>query len=105
MPVAGGARALDAPEPPGKPAGVRRLAFPLIALVGLGGPSACLKVPDELSDEPGGTAAAPSTAAEVMDHYVEGSGGEKALRALPARSIEARMIIRAHEGCEEGDEG
>lgn len=83
---------------------MRRLAFPLIALVGLGGPAACLKVPDELSEEPG-TAAAPSTAAEVLDRYIEGTGGEKALRALPARSIEARMIIRAHEGCEEGDEG
>jgi hypothetical protein len=84
---------------------VRRLAFPLIALVGLGGPAACLKVPDELSEDPGGTAAAPSTAGEVLARYIEGTGGEKALRALPARSIEARMIIRAHEGCEEGDEG
>jgi hypothetical protein len=83
---------------------VRRLAFPLIALVGLAGP-ACLKVPDELTEEPGGTPAAPSTAADVLARYVEGSGGEKALRALPARSIEARMIIRAQAGCSEGDEG
>lgn len=83
---------------------MRRLAFPLIALVGLGGPAACLKVPDELTDEPEGTQAAPSTASEVMDRYVEGTGGEKALRALPARSIEARMIIKAQEGCAEGDQ-
>lgn len=83
---------------------MRRLAFPLIALVGLGAPVGCLKVPDELSDEPGGTAAAPSTAAEVMARYVEGSGGEKLLRALPARTIEARMIVRAQDGCAPGDE-
>ncbi len=49
-------------------------------------------------------AAAPSTAAEVLARYVEGSGGRKALEALPARSIEARMILRAQEGCEEEDE-
>ena len=84
---------------------MRRLAFPLLALVVLGGPSACLRVPDELDEEPGGTPGAPSTAADVMARYVEGSGGEKALRALPARSIEARMIIRAQPGCSEGDEG
>ncbi len=83
---------------------MRRLAFPLIALVSLGAPAGCLKVPDELSDEPGGTAAAPSTAAEVMARYVEGSGGEKLLRALPARTIEARMIVRAQADCAPGDE-
>lgn len=83
---------------------MRRLAYPLIALVGLGGPAACLKVPDELTDEPEGTQAAPSTAADVMNRYVEGTGGEKALRALPARSIEARMTIKAQAGCAEGDQ-
>jgi hypothetical protein len=83
---------------------VRRLAFPLIALVGLVGPGACLKVPDELTEEPEATLAAPSTAADVLARYIEGSGGEKALRALPARSIEARMIIRAQAGCSPGDE-
>jgi hypothetical protein len=77
----------------------------LIALVGLGAPAACLKVPDELSDEPEGTHGAPSTAAEVLDRYIDGTGGEKALRALPARTIEARMTVRAQEGCKADDEG
>lgn len=75
-----------------------------MALAGLGLPAGCLKVPPELVDEPDGTAAAPSTAAEVLDRYIEGTGGEKALRAIPARTIEARMIIRAQEGCSPGDE-
>jgi len=83
---------------------VRRLAFPLFVLVGLGGPTACLRVPEELSEDPEGTVAAPSTAADVMSRYVEGSGGEKVLRALPARSIEARMIIRAQADCSPDDE-
>lgn len=83
---------------------VRRLAFPLFALVGLGAPAACLKVPDELTEDPGGTPGAPSTAAEVLQRYIDGTGGEKALRALPARSIAARMVIRAQEGCQPGDE-
>jgi Aspartyl protease len=83
---------------------VRRLAFPLIALVGLGASTGCLKVPDELSEEPEGTPAAPSTAAQVLDRYVAGAGGEKVLRAVRARSIEARMVIRAQEGCTAGDE-
>jgi hypothetical protein len=82
---------------------VRRLAFPLIALVGLGAPAGCLRVPDELS-EPEGTPAAPTSAADVLDRYVERTGGEKALRALPARTIEARMIIRAQPGCKKGDQ-
>lgn len=48
---------------------------------------------------------APSTAAEVLDRFIAASGGDAALRALPARSIEARMIVRAQEDCEAGDEG
>lgn len=83
---------------------MRRLAFPLIALVGLGAPAGCLKVPDELSEAPEGTPSAPSTAADVLDRYIERSGGEKALRALPARSIEARMVIRAQEDCSKDDQ-
>lgn len=84
---------------------MRRLAFSLFALAGIGFSAGCLKVPDELSDEPdGGAPGAPSTAAEVLDRYVQGSGGTKALRALPARTIEARMIVRAQEGCSPDDQ-
>lgn len=48
--------------------------------------------------------APPSTAGEVLSRYVESTGGEKALRGLPARSIEARMTVRAQEGCGPDDE-
>ncbi len=75
-----------------------------VALAGLGAPAGCLRIPPELPQDPDSTAAAPSTAAEVLARYIEGSGGDKALRALPARSIEARMVLRAQEGCEPDDE-
>jgi Aspartyl protease len=83
---------------------VRRLVISWIAIAGLGTPTACLKVPDELSEEPEGTLSAPSTAAEVIARYIEGTGGEKVLRALPARTIEARMIVRAQLGCSPDDQ-
>lgn len=67
----------------------------------LGSPAGCLKIPPELPEEPDATPSAPSTAAEVLDRFIEASGGEAALKALPARSIEARMIVRAQEGCDD----
>lgn len=67
----------------------------------LGAPTGCLKIPPELPAEPDATPSAPSTAAEVLDRFVEASGGEAALRALPARTIEARMVVRAQEGCDD----
>lgn len=69
-------------------------------LAGLGGSAGCLRVPPELPEEPSATPAPPSTAGEVLSRFIEGSGGEQTLRALPARSIEARMTVRAQQGCE-----
>ncbi len=93
---------------------MRRIAFSLIALrrlglglglgLGLAGPAGCLKVPPELPEEPDPTPAAPSTAAEVLARFIEGVGGETLLRSLPARSIEARMILHAQDGCSPDDE-
>ncbi|MCA9651265.1 MAG: retroviral-like aspartic protease family protein [Myxococcales bacterium] len=71
----------------------------------LGAPAGCLKIPPELPQEPDAMPAAPSTAAEVLDRFVTASGGEAALRALPARTIEARMIVRAQEGCDDPEAG
>ena len=83
---------------------MRRLAFSFVILAGLAAPAGCLKVPPELPDEPDSMAAAPSTAAEVLARFIEGAGGEATLRALPARTIEARMILRAQDDCEPDDE-
>lgn len=67
-------------------------------------PAACLRVPEEFPEEPDGTPAAPSTVSEVLDRHVSGLGGEKALRPLSQRTVEARMVIHPEEGCEEGSE-
>ncbi len=68
-------------------------------------PSAgCLKVPDDLLEEPKGPAGAPSTAQELLDRHVQASGGEEALRKLPQRTVEARVVFKAQPGCEAGDE-
>ncbi len=83
---------------------MRRLAFSFVALAGLGAPAGCLKVPPELPEEPDSTPSAPSTAADVLSRFIEGSGGEAKLRGLAARSIEARMILRAQEDCPPDDE-
>ncbi|MCA9708388.1 MAG: retropepsin-like domain-containing protein [Myxococcales bacterium] len=83
---------------------MRRLAFTWMTLVGLGISAGCLRVPPDLPEEPNATPAAPSTAAEVLARFIEATGGEKALRSLPARTIEARMTVRAQPGCEPGDE-
>jgi hypothetical protein len=64
----------------------------------------CLKVPTDLAEGPR-TKAAPSTAAEVLSRHVRALGGEKKLRAVAQRTIEARMVFRPEEGCEPGDEG
>lgn len=83
---------------------MRRLALLLATLPALAAPSGCLKIPPELPQEPEGTPGVPSTAGEVLARYIERAGGEARLRALAARSIEARMVLRPQEGCEVGDQ-
>lgn len=63
----------------------------------------CLKVPTGLDDPEGGVTA-PTTAQELIDRHVVASGGAEALRKLDARTVEARVVFKAQEGCEEGDE-
>ncbi len=68
-----------------------------ISLVG-----GCLTVPDDL-DDPNAEPAAPSTAQELLDRHITASGGPEALRALSQRTVEARVVFLAQEGCEEND--
>lgn len=81
---------------------VRSLATGLLAtsLLTLAG---CLKVPVDL-DQPAGGTTAPSTAQELLDRYIAAAGGADKLRALPSRMVEARVVFKAQEGCEEGDQ-
>lgn len=83
---------------------MRRLALLLATSAVIGAPAGCLKIPPELPDDSEGTPGVPSTAAQVLERYIEGAGGRQRLRDLSARSIEARMILRAQEGCEVGDQ-
>jgi len=64
----------------------------------------CLRVPTDLAEGPK-TKAAPSTAAEVLSRHIRALGGEKKLRAVKYRTIEARMVFKPEAGCEPGDEG
>ena len=64
--------------------------------------SGCLTIPEDL-DDPNADPAAPSTVQELLDRHVAASGGAEALRALPQRTVEARVVFLAQEGCEEGD--
>ena len=63
----------------------------------------CLKVPLDL-DEPGAGTTAPTTAQELLDRHIAASGGAEALRKLDTRTVEARVVFKAQEGCEEGDQ-
>jgi len=65
---------------------------------------ACLRIPDELNEAGSGPASAPSTAGEVLARHVKALGGEEKLREIRQRTVEARMVFLAEEGCEEGDE-
>jgi hypothetical protein len=65
---------------------------------------ACLKIPDDLTDNPDGTPGAPTTAAEVLDRHISALGGADKLRAIKQRTVEARMVFHKEEGCEEGQE-
>lgn len=65
---------------------------------------ACLKIPDDLTDAPDGTPGAPTTAAELLERHVRALGGEAKVRAIRQRTVEARMVFRAEEGCEADQE-
>ncbi len=74
-------------------------AAALVLLLGVS-TAGCLKVPEEFSDEPDAAPVAPATAGELLDRHIEALGGETALRALQARTLEARMVLYPGEGCE-----
>lgn len=76
----------------------RLLRVPLILLAWTLVPG-CLKVPVDTADDPASAGTVPSTPSEVLSRYVEGLGGEAALRALSQRTVEARLVLRAEEGC------
>ena len=78
-------------------------AAALVLLLGVAN-AGCLKVPEEFPKEPGASPVAPTTAAELLARHVEALGGEKALRALEARTLEARMVLYPGEGCEKPDD-
>ncbi len=78
-------------------------AAALVLLLGVAN-AGCLKVPEEFPEEPGASPVAPTTAAELLSRHVEALGGEKALRALKSRTLEARMVLYPGEGCEQPDD-
>ncbi|NVB38494.1 clan AA aspartic protease [Pseudenhygromyxa sp. WMMC2535] len=78
-----------------------RVILALSLLPALAATTACLEVPDDL-ETPAGQAAAPSSAQELLDRHIAASGGAEALRALTQRTVEARVVFKAQEGCEEG---
>lgn len=88
------------------PSPTRRRAAPLwLALAPLALTlAACVDIPEDFG-EPEAAAVAPSTATELLDRHISASGGAEALRALDQRTIEARVVFKAEDGCEEGDEG
>jgi hypothetical protein len=76
-----------------------RLIRILVAAATLAAP-ACLKIPDDLSENPDGTPGAPTTAAEVLDRHISALGGADKLRAIKQRTVEARMVFHKEEGCD-----
>jgi len=64
--------------------------------------SGCLTIPGDL-DDPNTDAAAPSTVQELLDRHIAASGGPELLRELPQRTMEARVVFKAQEGCVQGD--
>ena len=74
-------------------------AAALVLLLGVS-TAACLKVPEDLTAEPDAAPVAPATAAELLSRHVDALGGEQALRAVQARTLEARMVLYPGEGCD-----
>lgn len=73
----------------------------LASLPVLAASTGCLTIPEDL-ETPTGTAAAPSSAQELLDRHISASGGAEALGALSQRTVEARVVFKAQEGCEAG---
>lgn len=73
------------------------LALPVVV-------AGCLKVPEGDLDTPGDTTAAPTDARSVIDRYIKAIGGEKALRKIGQRTVEARMTLLPETGCEPDDD-
>ena len=78
-------------------------AAALVLLLGVS-TAGCLKVPEDLTEEPNAATVAPATAAELLARHVEALGGETALREVKARTLEARMVLYPGEGCESADD-
>jgi tetratricopeptide (TPR) repeat protein len=79
-----------------------RRAAAILLFGGLGAPlPGCLNVGDDATTDPG-VAAVPSTATEILTRHVEALGGEKALRAVRQRTVEARVTFLPQEGCAPG---
>ena len=85
-----------ASQPPGVVSSRRWLALCLALGPALALPSACLRISDDLADEPGGTPAAPTTAAELIDRHITAIGGAKKLEALASVAATAPPIAQAN---------
>lgn len=81
-----------------RPRALSRCLALLLLLPGVG----CLTIPENL-DDPNAAPSAPSTVQELLDRHIAATGGAAALRALTQRTVEARVIFQAQEGCKEGD--
>jgi tetratricopeptide (TPR) repeat protein len=84
-----------------RPRALSRCLALILLLPGVG--VGCLQVPDNL-DDPDAAPSAPSTVQELLDRHIAATGGAELLRPLTQRTVEARVIFRAQEGCKEGDE-
>ena len=85
------------PEPSRRALWLWLALTPPISLAG-----GCLTIPEDL-DDPNADPAAPSTAQELLDRHIVSSGGAEALRALTQRTVEARIVFKAQEGCADDD--
>jgi Aspartyl protease len=64
----------------------------------------CLRIPDDLAENPEGTPSVPASAEEVLERHIRAIGGAPKLQGIKQRTVEARMVFRAESGCEEGNE-
>ncbi len=76
-----------------------RLSLVLACMLAASAAPGCLKVPDEGSETPG-LGEAPETAQQLLDRYISAIGGQPAVAAIAHRTMEARMTLKAEEGCD-----
>lgn len=79
---------------------VRDRLIRFLAVAATLGAPACLKIPDDLTDNADGTPGAPTTAAELLDRHIKALGGSSKLESIRQRTVEARMVFHAEEGCD-----